>query len=120
MHGYHPFQHGLLVSTLFLAAYVLEFVSNIHLVRLSSLPTIVRGFGYSPTITQLRTVPPYAVVFVVTLLLAPLSDKKRVRGPLVSFYGGLAIIGCAMQLTLKSPNARYAAIFLQICKSPQT
>ncbi|KAK9894476.1 MFS general substrate transporter [Cystobasidium minutum MCA 4210] len=78
------------------------------------LPTIVRGFGYNPTITQLRTVPPYAVVFVVTLLLAPLSDKKQIRGPLVSFYGGLAIIGCAMQLTLKSANARYAAIFLQI------
>lgn len=87
---------------------------------LFSLPTIVRGFGYNPTITQLRTVPPYAVVFVVTLLLAPLSDKKRVRGPLVSFYGGLAIIGCAMQLTLKSANARYAAIFFQICKSPGT
>lgn len=81
-----------------------------------SLPAIVRTYGYSPTVTQLRTVPPYAVVFVVTIALSYISDKRMVRGPFVSFYGVLAIIGCAIQLVSKNPAVRYGAIFLQICK----
>ena len=67
--------------------------------------------------TQLRTVPPWVVVFFVTVTLAYFSDKKQIRGPLVSFYGALAIIGIVINLVSKDPSARYAGIFFWLCKA---
>jgi hypothetical protein len=42
-------------------------------------PTIVSGLGYEGLAAQLFTVPPYAIAFVVTLIIAWKSDKHGLR-----------------------------------------
>ncbi|PSR97094.1 hypothetical protein PHLCEN_2v4375 [Hermanssonia centrifuga] len=42
-------------------------------------PTIISGLGYEGLNAQLFTVPPYAISFVVTLLLAWQTDKHNIR-----------------------------------------
>lgn len=75
------------------------------------LPTIIKGFGYSPTVTQLLSVPPNMASFVLVLVTAAYSDKLRVRGPFM--IGGclLAIIGYAMLLGAKKMEVRYGGTF---------
>lgn len=49
-------------------------------------PTIVSGLGYEGLQAQLFTVPPYAIAFVVTVLVSWISDRQEARsiGALVS------------------------------------
>ena len=42
-------------------------------------PTIVAGLGYEGLQAQLFTVPPYAVAFVVTVIVSWQSDKREMR-----------------------------------------
>jgi hypothetical protein len=42
-------------------------------------PTIVSGLGYEGLQAQLFTVPPYAIAFVVTVLVSWQSDKRGMR-----------------------------------------
>jgi hypothetical protein len=51
-------------------------VSSISLLS----PTMVQGLSYTDLQAQLFSVPPYACAYVVTLLAAMYSDKKKARG----------------------------------------
>lgn len=42
-------------------------------------PTIVSGLGYEGLQAQLFTVPPYAIAFVVTVIVSWQSDKREMR-----------------------------------------
>jgi len=42
-------------------------------------PTILRSLGYSPTMTQLYSVPPTAAAFVVSMIVATASDYYKRR-----------------------------------------
>ncbi|OBZ73267.1 putative transporter C11D3.18C [Grifola frondosa] len=42
-------------------------------------PTIVEGLGYEGLDAQLFTVPPYAIAFVVTMIVAWISDRYEMR-----------------------------------------
>ena len=42
-------------------------------------PTIVLGLGYEGLNAQLFTVPPYAIAFVVTVVVSYFSDKYEMR-----------------------------------------
>ena len=80
-------------------------------------PSIVAALGYSSTITQLLTVPPYVMAFIVTLMFAWFSDRYHQRG-LAAFGGGIiALIGFIMLLTTKSFGARYTGICLSVTGS---
>ncbi|EQL00814.1 major facilitator superfamily transporter [Ophiocordyceps sinensis CO18] len=64
-------------------------------------PFIIRGYGYSPIEAQLHSVPPWAVAFVVSMLVAYSSDRLRHR--------------CAFALASAvgdRRNLQYAALFL--------
>jgi MFS family permease len=43
-------------------------------------PTILQGLGYKDLQAQLYTVPPYAVAYVTTLIMAWISDRYKTRG----------------------------------------
>lgn len=43
-------------------------------------PTIVAGLGYENLQAQLFTVPPYAIAYVVCLVVAYISDRTKQRG----------------------------------------
>ncbi|KAG8763389.1 Proteasome subunit alpha type-4 [Ceratobasidium sp. 423] len=77
-------------------------------------PTIVNSLGYSPIRTQLMTVPPYAVSFVVSLALAYISDRYKLRGPVLFVTGLIATAGYAIYLTTTDKHTLYGSLFLQI------
>ena len=73
-------------------------------------PSIVATLGFDTTKTQLLSIPPFACAFLVTVILAYLSDRYKARG-LSSIAGNLiALIGFAIFLTKKSKEAKYGAL----------
>jgi hypothetical protein len=59
------------------------------------LPTIIKGLGYTANEAQLWSVIPYAVAAVVTVIIAFLSDRLKLRGVVMLCTLPLAIIGYA-------------------------
>ena len=60
------------------------------------LPSIIKGLGYTANEAQLWSVIPYAVAAVVTVVVAFLSDKFKLRGVMMLSTLPLAIIGYAV------------------------
>ncbi|KAJ9131619.1 Major facilitator superfamily transporter [Pleurostoma richardsiae] len=76
------------------------------------LPTIIAGFGYTANEAQLWSVIPYAVAAVVTLFVAFLSDRLRLRGVIMLFTLVLAIIGYAGIANTRDVHVKYGMTFL--------
>ncbi|KAG5919173.1 hypothetical protein E4U61_001144 [Claviceps capensis] len=78
-------------------------------------PSIISSYGYSPTQTQLRSVPPWAVAFVFSMIVAFVSDRLRHRALFAVPAVFLAIAGFAV---LKAVNTnidvQYMALFLAV------
>lgn len=77
-------------------------------------PSIVHALGYTPIRTQLMTVPPYALAFVLSLLVAYFSDRFSVRGIPMIFTLLLSLIGLIMFYIGRSLPVRYTALFFMI------
>lgn len=60
------------------------------------LPTIIKGLGYTANEAQLWSVIPYAVAAVVTVMVAFISDRLKLRGVVMLCVLPLAIIGYAV------------------------
>ncbi len=60
------------------------------------LPTIIVGLGYTAHEAQLMTVPPYAIAACMTLAVAFVSDRLKVRGIMMLCTMPIAIIGYAV------------------------
>ena len=60
------------------------------------------------------TVPPYACSFVVSLVVAKLSDKYKQRGAFAILGSLLSAAGFALFLGTNHKHADYGALFLQI------
>lgn len=76
-------------------------------------PFIIRGYGYSPVATQLHSVPPWAVAFGVSMVVAFFSDrlKHRFAFALASIF--VCIAGFAILIAVgDNRNLQYAALFL--------
>lgn len=92
--------------------FVIMFYGGVMLFGLAFfLPSIVQGLGYSPIRTQLMTVPPFAVAFVVTLILAYLADRYRKRGAAAILTMLVAMIGVIMFYRGRDNTVRYTALF---------
>jgi MFS family permease len=76
------------------------------------LPSIISGLGYTRIHAQLFTVPPNFLAFLVVLLASWISDKIKMRGPLIATGLLLATIGYIMQLAAKTSGVRYAGKLL--------
>jgi hypothetical protein len=44
------------------------------------LPSTISGFGYSTTVSQLLTVPPYFIAAIMTVVVGYFADRTRQRG----------------------------------------
>ncbi len=80
-------------------------------------PTIISGLGYEGLNAQLFTVPPYAIAFVVTLLLAWQTDKHNVRAWGIVLALGIAGvsflvqgISCSIHPYSSTSNGRVAKV----------
>lgn len=79
------------------------------------LPTIIKNMGggkYSPTHSQLLSVPPYACAAVLTITVGYLADKARRRGVFNIFVSILGAVGFGMLLGSADPHVQYAGCFL--------
>lgn len=78
------------------------------------LPSIVVQLGYTANTAQLMTVPPYAVAACITVVIAYLSDRLRVRGVVMLFTIPIAIVGYAAIANVgREMNAvKYGMVFL--------
>ncbi|KAF8426850.1 MFS general substrate transporter [Boletus edulis BED1] len=77
------------------------------------LPTIIETMGYSPAISQLMTVPPYAVAALTLLIASYTSDRIQSRGLMVVFGCTLGGIGYMILLGVAQVHIhiRYLATF---------
>lgn len=95
------------------------------------LPTIIKGLGtypsssqllstsiltrhstgYSEVTAQLFTVPPNFLAFIVVVVVAFISDKIKMRGPLIFGLFLLSSIGYIMQLASDRNAVKYAGTF---------
>ncbi|GLA67594.1 hypothetical protein AtubIFM54640_011262 [Aspergillus tubingensis] len=80
-------------------------------------PTIVRGLGYSSVTAQLMTVPPWAVGYIISMLLADSPDRFNARGLHVALAGLLAGTGflAARLLPVTAYLARYGCLIVASC-----
>jgi len=78
------------------------------------LPTIILELGYTANSTQLFSIIPYAVASVITVVIAVLSDRLKLRGTLMLFVLPLAIIGYAViaNIGLEHAKVKYGMTFL--------
>jgi hypothetical protein len=75
------------------------------------LPTIIEGMGYSDIVAQLFTVPPNFLAFLVVIGASFLSDRIKMRGPLIVAGFCIAAIGYIMQLASDAAGVKYAGTF---------
>jgi len=75
------------------------------------LPTIVSGLGYTGSEAQLHTVPPYVLATVLTVVVAFLSDRFKMRGPFVLICLPVSAIGFVLAITADNDRTRYIAVF---------
>ena len=73
------------------------------------LPTIILKLGYTANDAQLMTVPPYAVAACMTLVVAFISDRLKVRGIIMLCTMPIAIIGYAVIANIEGdhPKVKY-------------
>ncbi|KAF9237155.1 MFS general substrate transporter [Melanogaster broomeanus] len=81
------------------------------------LPTIINNFGYSTSISQLLTIPPYAMATVVLFTFAYYSDKLRLRSPFVFAGQIIALIGFVINISDASTGAKYFGTHLCVIGS---
>ena len=78
------------------------------------LPTIIVELGYTANEAQLWSVIPYAVASVITIAIAFLSDRLKLRGVVMLFTLIPAIIGYAViaNISTAHPKVKYGMTFL--------
>ncbi|KAJ5770881.1 uncharacterized protein N7511_002932 [Penicillium nucicola] len=78
------------------------------------LPTIIKNLGFAKDANevQLWSVIPYAVAAAVTVVVAIISDRLRLRGVVMLFTLPVAIIGYAAIANIHSPRVQYGMTFL--------
>lgn len=77
-------------------------------------PSIVRGFGYTRTVTLLITAPPYICAAIGSLINARHSDYKKERGLHYAIPVAVGCIGYIVCLATQNREARYAASFIYV------
>ncbi|KAF8836664.1 MFS general substrate transporter [Paxillus ammoniavirescens] len=70
------------------------------------------SFGYSPTNTQLLTIPPYVVVSIVTLVFAHYSDKIKLRWPFIFAAQSISLTGYLINISNASSGVKYFGLYL--------
>ncbi|RMJ13886.1 hypothetical protein CDV36_006447 [Fusarium kuroshium] len=80
-------------------------------------PSILASFGFSVTLSQVLTTPPYIFGAFVSILTGIMADRVRLRSPFIIGYSILHMAGLAMISWGGSQGARYTSMFLAIAGS---
>ncbi|GBB87972.1 hypothetical protein RclHR1_14490003 [Rhizophagus clarus] len=76
------------------------------------LPSIVNGMGFNYVISQLFSIPPFFCAGVSTIIVAIISDRKRVRGPIMILTSIIGILG---YILLIIPSLSVPAKYVGAC-----
>jgi MFS family permease len=68
--------------------------------------------GFSYALSQLLQSPPYVFAIIASLFCAWLSDKIKLRWPILCAQSIIAIVGLFIILYAKPPGVRYFGVFL--------
>lgn len=68
--------------------------------------------GFSYTLSQVLSSPPYLFTIIASLAFAWLSDKIKLRWPILIAQSMFAIVGLLIVLYTKPPGVRYFGLFL--------
>ena len=79
---------------------------------LSSYPSTIKALGYTAAQAQLLSVPPYAVVFIVTVGFAVWSERFGQRGPFIVAASAIAIVGYVLLLSDHTSAVSYLGTIL--------
>ncbi|KAJ7091473.1 MFS general substrate transporter [Mycena belliarum] len=83
------------------------------------LPTVVATLGHFTVVeSQLRTVPPYLVAAVWAVIISYVSLRIKQRAVLIFASGLFMVLGYAIAIGTKNPDARYAACFFSLMGTP--
>ncbi|RHZ49040.1 uncharacterized protein CDV56_102535 [Aspergillus thermomutatus] len=107
-----------LCSLRMLLHYLAYFTNNIVTSSLAYFsPTIVKGLGYTSIEAQLMTVPPWAVGYVISILLAWSADRFNARGLHVCLAGVLTGTGflASRLLPAEAYLPRYGCLIVASC-----
>ena len=78
-------------------------------------PIILReGLGFSYALSQLLSGPPYVFAMVASMATAWLSDRMKVRWPIICAQAVIAIAGLLIILYGKAPGFRYFGLFVAV------
>lgn len=76
------------------------------------LPTIIASLGFTNAEAQLYTVPPYAVAFVVMVIMTSISDRMQSRGIPTAIVFAISTVGWIILLVVEhNVHAKYFATF---------
>ncbi|KAF8840161.1 MFS nicotinic acid transporter Tna1 [Paxillus ammoniavirescens] len=81
------------------------------------LPTIVNNFGYSASLSQLLTVPPYAIATVTILVFAHFPDKVKLRWPFIIAGQSIALLGYIINISNAPSHIKYFGMYLCVIGS---
>jgi len=74
-----------------------------------------KGLGFGYTKAQLLAAPPYIFGIVMSLIMAWISDKYRVRWQILCFQAMSAVAGLLVLLySIEQPYVQYFALFLAV------
>lgn len=79
------------------------------------LPSILRDLGYTTTKAQLYSVPPYVLACVVSVAVAFVSDRTKMRGIYLATFPLLCVIGFTILRVSDSAGLKYMAVFFSAC-----
>ena len=78
-------------------------------------PIILRqGMGFSYALSQILASPPYVFAIIMSLTMAWVSDKYRIRWPVLCAQSITAIVGLLIITYCKPPGVRYFGLYLAI------
>ncbi|PPQ82706.1 hypothetical protein CVT25_009403 [Psilocybe cyanescens] len=96
-------------------ATVVNFMGGTNLFGLAFfLPSIVSQLGFKSNHTQLLSVGPFAVGFVVTLVVSYLSDKYKSRAVAIVLSQLLSVAGYSIALASSNKHVLYGTLFLTV------
>ena len=76
------------------------------------IPTAIDNLGYSSVHGQLLSIPPYAIAFITTMVVAVLAGETGRRAPLIIGCSAGAIIGYILLISSTSPWVSYAGAII--------
>ncbi|KAM5545340.1 hypothetical protein V8D89_000953 [Ganoderma adspersum] len=76
--------------------------------------SIINGFGFNSTVSQLLTVPPYIVAIVVVMAWSIWSDRVKRRAPFLFSGLLLCLVGFAINITDAPIGVKYFGTYLVV------